>query len=241
MYIFGKYCFKVYFSWFLAILFCNVYAQNKEDLSKENLVKDKHLKTDNGLKGQKWQFKVQRYIKNKEYDKAVEFLETRLLSNEKNNPEKKYYPEAIVLFELYYSQSKNNISLKNSVKAKKLQDKLHTFARFGENYLYLAYIYASQAKVFQQLNDITESNRICHIGLKELESHKTHSGTAKVKMRILWILAQNYYRTNNLSKAVDTGEKAFSILEKAENTSSLRKSAENLLQKWRSELNAQRK
>jgi len=54
-------------------------------------------------------------------------------------------------------------------------------------------------------------------------------------MRLLWILAQNYYKKNNLSDAIKTGDEAFLILKRIENTPSMRKSAKDLLDKWRKE------
>ena len=186
-----------------------------------------------------WQIKAKQYIKNKQYGKAADFLESLLLDAEKTNPDQKSYPQAIVLFEVYYIQSKNIIKLKNINDTQKLQERFEKFSRFGENYLYLVYIDASQAKAFQLLNDITRSNEICHLGLEQLKKHKKTDGTEKVKMRLLWILAQNYYKRNDLSNAIKTGDEAFSILEKVENTPSMRKSAQKLLDKWRKESKSQ--
>lgn len=182
-----------------------------------------------------WQIKAKQYINNKQYDKAADFLESLLLDTEKTNPNQKYYPQAIVLFEVYYIQSKNIIKSKNVTKAKKLQEKLQKFSRFGDNYLYLVYIDASQAKAFQLLNDTTRSNKICHIALEKLKKHKKTDSSEKVKMRLMWVLAQNYYKSNNLPDAIKTGDEAFSILERIENTPSMRKSAKKLLDKWREE------
>lgn len=182
-----------------------------------------------------WQTKAKQYIKNKQYDKAADFLESLLLDIEKTNPNQKYYPQAILLLEVYYIQSKNIINSKSIDEAQKLQGKLQKFSRFGKGYLYLVYIYASQAKAFQLLNDITRSNEICHIGLKKLKKHEKTDGSEKVKMRLLWVLAQNYYKSNDLPDAIKTGDEAFSILERIENTPSMRKSAEELLDKWRKE------
>lgn len=182
-----------------------------------------------------WQIRVKQYIKNRQYDEAAEFLESLLLDTERTNPNQKSYPQAIVLFEVYYIQSNNIIKSKNINDAQRLQEKLHKFSRFGENYLYLVYIDASQAKAFQLLNDITKSNKICHIGLERLEKHKKMDGAEKVKMRLLWILAQNYYKNNNLPDAIKTGSEAFSILERIENTPSMHKAAKELLNEWREE------
>ena len=186
-----------------------------------------------------WKTRAEQYIKNKQYDKAADFLESLLLNAEKTNPDQKTYPQAIVLFEVYYIQSKNIIKSKNINDAQRLQEKLQKFNRFGENYLYLIYIYASQAKAFQLLNDITKSNKICHLGLEKLKKHQKTDGTEKVKMRLLWVLAKNYYKRNDLANAIKTGNEAFSILEKVENTPSMRKSAQKLLNKWRKESKCQ--
>lgn len=188
-----------------------------------------------------WQIKAKQYIKNKQYDKAADFLESLLLDAEKTNPDQKSYPQAIVLFEVYYIQSKNIIKSKNMNEAQRLQEKLQRFSSFGENYLYLIYIYASQAKAFQLLNDVTRSNEICHLGLEKLKKYQKTDGTEKVKMRLLWVLAQNYYKSNNLPDAIKTGEEAFLLLKRIENTTSMRKSAKELLDKWREESKSQRK
>jgi len=182
-----------------------------------------------------WQIKAKQYIKKKQYDKATVFLESLLLDTEKTNPNQKHYPQAIILFEVYYIQSKNIIKSKSINEAQILQKKLQKFSRFGENYLYLVYIYGSQAKVFQLLNDIIRSNKICHIGLEKLKKQKKTDGSEKVKMRLLWVLAQNYYKNNNLPDAIKTGEEAFSILKRIENTPSMHKSAKKILHKWREE------
>jgi len=126
-----------------------------------------------------WQIEAKQYIKNEQYGKAAVFLESLLLDAEKTNPNQKSYPQAIILFEIYYIQSKNIMKSKNINEAQKLQEKLQKFSRFGENYLYLVYIDASQAKTFQLLNDITISNKICHIGLEKLKKHKKRMAQKK--------------------------------------------------------------